>query len=85
MRELVGFWASVLVLGALVACAGNTHTGQCDIDGSGESNELDFVAFQSAFGSKRGDADWNPRADLDGSKTVTQLDFAIYQQKCEGK
>jgi hypothetical protein len=73
-----------LVLIVLAACAKGPERDLCDINGDGESNEIDFVYFQSIFGSARGDPNWDKRADLDGNGTIQAKDFGIYQQKCGG-
>jgi len=48
-----------------------------DIDGDNEVTLFDFGALVAAFGSERGDANWNPNADLDGDEEVTLFDFGI--------
>lgn len=48
-----------------------------DIDGDNEVTLFDFGAVVGAFGSLRGDTNWNPDADLDGDGEVTLFDFGI--------
>jgi hypothetical protein len=48
-----------------------------DIDGDNEVTLFDFGALVAAFGSVRGDSNWNPDADLDGDEEVTLFDFGI--------
>jgi parallel beta-helix repeat protein len=48
-----------------------------DIDGDNEVTLFDFGRLVAAFGSARGDANWDENADLDGDEEITLFDFGI--------
>ena len=82
MRELFGFWVSLGVLLAVVACGKDKP---CDIDGHRRVNDADDKAFQATFGLIDTDEGFNKRADFDGDGVVAGSDFSAYQAKCGGE
>lgn len=69
------------VIGAGVASACNDKP--CDLDGNGFGGKLpDYAVFMGAFGTKVGDAKYNPKADIDGSGTVTTQDYSLLLKFC---
>ena len=48
-----------------------------DADGNGEIGILDFSMLAAAFGSARGDAGWDERADFNNDGAVTVYDFSL--------
>ncbi|MBZ0212613.1 MAG: hypothetical protein K8H99_02330, partial [Nitrospirae bacterium] len=48
-----------------------------DVDGDDAIGLFDFLALRQAYGTRAGDALWNPLADLDGNGHVGIGDFAI--------
>jgi hypothetical protein len=48
-----------------------------DINGDFKVNLQDLVSLASAYGSKPGDANWNPNADIDGNGVVGLSDLVI--------
>lgn len=75
-------WIGLL---ALIAICLGCATDPCDINGDRDVDDLDFVAFQSAFNSCDGDANFNERADTNGDGCVTQADFSAYIAECGGE
>jgi uncharacterized membrane protein len=59
---------------AWVACLGCRG----DLDDDGYRNVADFTLFAAAYGSKLGDADYNPAADLNGDGFVNTTDFTRF-------
>jgi hypothetical protein len=57
-----------------------------DLNGNLKVGLPDLVILEKAYGSKPGDANWNPNADIDGNGVVDGLDLAIlaehYGQHC---
>ena len=49
-----------------------------DLNGDGYVNDDDLVIFQSASGSKAGDANWNPACDFNGNGEVDNDDFVEF-------
>jgi hypothetical protein len=48
-----------------------------DINGDGKVSLADLVILALAYGSKPGDAKWNPNADIDGNGVVGLTDLVI--------
>ena len=48
-----------------------------DINGDGVVNILDAILLASAFGSKRGEPNWDPRCDINKDGSVNILDAII--------
>jgi len=48
-----------------------------DIDESGRVDGFDLITFSRAYGSVKGDNNWNVRADLNGDGAVNEADLAI--------
>lgn len=48
-----------------------------DVDGSGRVDMADMWLLQKAYGSRPGDARWNPKADVDGSGRVDMNDMFL--------
>ena len=49
-----------------------------DLDGDGDVDIYDWILFGLAYGSKIGDANYNPDADLDNDGDVDLVDFSIF-------
>jgi hypothetical protein len=50
-----------------------------DIDGDGDVDATDMIFyFSPAYGSQRGDKNYNPDADFDGNGIVDSIDLVIY-------
>ena len=49
-----------------------------DFDGDGQVVFADFVAFASAFGTRQGQANFDPKFDLDSDGEVGFSDFIIF-------
>lgn len=54
-----------------------TVTVQGDLNGDFTADLVDLVMLAQAYGSKPGNANWNPNADIDNNGTVGLLDFVI--------
>ncbi|MEK6852491.1 MAG: S8 family serine peptidase, partial [Nanoarchaeota archaeon] len=48
-----------------------------DVNTDCEVDVIDFAIVGIAFGSKEGDANWNPKADLNGDGVINIIDMAI--------
>lgn len=71
---------SVLLVGAAHSIC---LSPACDFDGNGAPGRLpDYAIFLAAFGSKVGEAKYNPAVDFDSSGSITTADFAIMQRFC---
>jgi hypothetical protein len=46
-----------------------------DVNDDNQTDRFDYNAFKLAFGSRPGDATWNPLADLDGDGEVGRFDY----------
>lgn len=50
-----------------------------DVTNDNKTDRFDYNAFKSAFGSRPGDALWNPLADLDGDGLVGRFDYNLFK------
>jgi hypothetical protein len=48
-----------------------------DINKDGKANLQDLATLAKAYGTKPGDAKWNPAADINGDGKVNLMDLAI--------
>jgi hypothetical protein len=55
-----------------------------DLNGDGKVDQADVVLFQQAYGSVRGDPNYNPDADFDGDGRVTVNDLRILRSILAG-
>jgi Dockerin type I domain len=57
-----------------------------DVDGDGDTDDVDLQLLQQAFGSVPGDPNWNPSADLDGDGDVDldDLNILLDDLGCQG-
>jgi hypothetical protein len=51
-----------------------------DLNGDGKVNLADLVILAKAYGSRPGDANWNPNADIDGKDIIGLSDLMILAQ-----
>lgn len=81
VRIKVGHWLSTTYRALPIAESGVTNVPfqlvNGDVDGDDAIGLFDFLALRQAYGTRAGDALWNPLADLDGNGHVGIGDFAI--------
>jgi hypothetical protein len=52
-----------------------------DLNNDGVVNALDLAMFRQAFGSQRGQPNFNERADMNGDGRINALDLALFQAR----
>ena len=48
-----------------------------DVDNNNVVSGMDFAILKAAYGTKSGDAKWDPRADFNGNGQIDGIDFSI--------
>ncbi len=74
---------SVFVIAMSASVAKANCSPACDLNGDGaRGTVLDYSAFLTSFGSKKGDAKFLPAADLDGNGSITAADWGTLNKFC---
>lgn len=82
MSGRVWFSGTVVLFFLLISVSvpgyGQTDRLSPDFDGNGVVDFADFLIFAAGFGSRPGDANWNPALDIDRNGETDFSDFLIF-------
>ncbi len=78
LTQVAATWIGTI--GVMEPQSVSAQSAQCpgDFNGDGKVNLADFLAFAGGFGTRSGDANYNPRLDLNGSGSVDLSDFLAF-------